>query len=133
MTASARASGRAAPPVRLVHLGLGNFFRAHAAAYTQDLPCPDPSRPDWGFAAFGGRVPGAGAATEGSGPGSSVVDTLAAQGVRYTLLKRGPDVDRAAVVMSVPEVYPASDARAWLALVASPDVVAVTLTVSEDD
>lgn len=59
------------------------------------------------------------------------MDTLAAQGGRYTLLERGPDVDRAAVVMSVPEVYPASDARAWLALVASPDVVAVTLTVTE--
>ena len=24
----------AAPPVRLVHLGLGNFFRAHQAWYT---------------------------------------------------------------------------------------------------
>ncbi len=28
-------AGRAAAPVRLVHLGLGNFFRAHQAWYTE--------------------------------------------------------------------------------------------------
>ena len=41
--------GRAAPPVRLVHLGLGNFFRAHAAWYTTA------ASDDWGIAAFTGR------------------------------------------------------------------------------
>jgi len=43
--------GRAAPPVRLVHLGLGNFFRAHQAWYTDRAP----DAAEWGIAAFTGR------------------------------------------------------------------------------
>ena len=38
----------AAPPVRLVHLGLGNFYRAHQAWYTSRAG-------EWGYAAFTGR------------------------------------------------------------------------------
>ena len=30
--------GRPVAPVRIVHLGLGNFFRAHAAWYTNRAP-----------------------------------------------------------------------------------------------
>ena len=30
--------GRATAPVRLVHLGLGNFFRAHQCWYTDHAP-----------------------------------------------------------------------------------------------
>ena len=40
-----------APPVRHVHLGLGNFFRAHQAWYSSHAP--DAS--EWGIAAFTGR------------------------------------------------------------------------------
>ena len=40
-----------APPVRLVHLGLGNFFRAHQAWYTTNAP----DAAQWGIAAFTGR------------------------------------------------------------------------------
>ena len=40
--------GRPAPPVRLVHLGLGNFFRAHQAWYTDHAPDAE----QWGIAAF---------------------------------------------------------------------------------
>ena len=41
----------AAPPVRHVHLGLGNFFRAHQAWYSAHAPdCAQ-----WGIAAFTGR------------------------------------------------------------------------------
>ncbi len=36
--------GRAAAPVRLVHLGLGNFFRAHQCWYTEHAP----DAADWG-------------------------------------------------------------------------------------
>ena len=43
--------GRAAAPVRLVHLGLGNFFRAHPCWYTEHAP----DAADWGIAAFTGR------------------------------------------------------------------------------
>ena len=37
--------GRAAAPVRLVHLGLGNFFRAHQCWYTEHAP----DAADWGY------------------------------------------------------------------------------------
>jgi fructuronate reductase len=43
--------GRPAAPVRLVHLGLGNFYRAHQAWYTDRAP----DAGDWGYAAFTGR------------------------------------------------------------------------------
>ena len=46
--------GRPAAPVRLVHLGLGNFYRAHQAWYTDRAP----DAGDWGYAAFAGRNPG---------------------------------------------------------------------------
>ena len=48
-----RAGGDAGPaaPVRIVHLGLGNFFRAHQAWYTDHAP----DAAEWGIAAFTGR------------------------------------------------------------------------------
>ena len=48
-----RVAGHARPeaPVRLVHLGLGNFFRAHQAWYTDRAP----DAGEWGIAAFTGR------------------------------------------------------------------------------
>ena len=49
----AAGDGRAAAPVRLVHLGLGNFFRAHQAWYTDRAP----DAAEWGIAAFTGRSP----------------------------------------------------------------------------
>ena len=38
-------------PVRIAHLGAGNFFRAHQAWYTEHAP----DAADWGIAAFTGR------------------------------------------------------------------------------
>ena len=43
--------GRPAAPVRIAHLGLGNFFRAHQAWYTEHAP----DAADWGIAAFCGK------------------------------------------------------------------------------
>ncbi|NUS50933.1 MAG: hypothetical protein HOQ22_07835, partial [Nocardioidaceae bacterium] len=34
-------AGRAAAPVAVAHLGLGSFFRAHHAAYTDQAPDAD--------------------------------------------------------------------------------------------
>ena len=42
--------GRPVAPVRIVHLGLGNFFRAHQSYYTEHAP----DAGDWGIAAFTG-------------------------------------------------------------------------------
>jgi len=108
-----RAVARAGPPapVRVVHIGLGAFFRAHQAWYTHS------AADGWGIAAVTGRSDG-------------MVARLGGQGGVYTLLVRGPDADRAEVVASVSEVVGHADARA-LELLASPAVSVVTMTVTE--
>ena len=110
----ARGDARRAAPVGLVHLGLGNFFRAHQAWYTEHAFDAD----DWGYAAFAGR-------------GSNLADRLQAQDGLYTLLQRGPQRDTAEVIASVSEVHPTADHAAWLACVASARVAAITVTVTE--
>ncbi|MCK9899624.1 oxidoreductase [Parafrankia colletiae] len=103
-----------AAPVRLVHLGLGSFFRAHQAWYTDRAS----DTAGWGIAAFTGRRPGVAAA-------------LAAQDGLYTLVTRGADVDDVAVVRSVSRAHPSTDHDAWLGHLGSPDVRVVTLTITE--
>ncbi|GAB3715199.1 mannitol dehydrogenase family protein [Nocardiopsis nanhaiensis] len=99
-------------PVRIVHLGLGNFFRAHAAWYTHHAPGR------WGIAAFTGRSDGAARA-------------LRPQEGLYTLITRHGDRDRCEVVGSVTAVHPAADHASWLDYFRSPDLAVVTLTVTE--
>jgi fructuronate reductase len=106
--------GPPAPPVRIVHLGLGNFFRAHQAWYT-DLA---PDSADWGIAAFTGRS-------------VELADALAAQDGLYTLITRGPDGDEYQVLGSVVQAHPGADQAALVDYLARPEVVIVTLTVTE--
>ena len=103
-----------APPVRMVHLGLGNFFRAHQAWYTAQSP--DAS--SWGIAAFTGRS-------------AQLAEALGSQDGLYTLVTRGADGDRFDVLGSVVRAHPAGDHEAWLGYLADPAVVLVTLTVTE--
>ncbi|HEX2046951.1 MAG TPA: mannitol dehydrogenase family protein [Acidimicrobiales bacterium] len=105
---------RPAPPVRLVHVGLGNFFRAHQAWYTDRAPDAE----EWGYAAFTGRRP-------------DVADALNPQEGLYTLVTRAGDGDRFDVIGSLSQAHPATDHEAWLAYLRSPEVRAVTLTVTE--
>ena len=102
------------PPVRIVHLGLGGFFRAHQAWYTgaaQDAAA-------WGIAAFTGRS-------------RTLADALTRQGGLYTLVVRGPERDEMSVQRAVAEAHPGTDLRAWCGHLARPQVAVVTLTVTE--
>jgi fructuronate reductase len=101
-------------PVRIVHLGLGNFFRAHQAWYTAVAPDAD----GWGIAAFTGRSP-------------ALAETLTAQDGLYTLLVRGADGDDDQVLTSVVAAHPGSDLDSWRGYLARPEVGIVTLTVTE--
>lgn len=103
-----------APPVRIVHLGLGSFFRAHQAWYTDRAP----DAHDWGIAAFTGRR-------------STLADALTAQQGLYTLVTRGHDKDEFSVIRSVAEAHAATDHAAWLRCWQSPDLAVLTLTVTE--
>ncbi|OHV45722.1 mannitol dehydrogenase family protein [Pseudofrankia sp. BMG5.36] len=103
-----------AAPVRLVHLGLGGFFRAHQAWYTDQASDAD----DWGIAAFTGRRP-------------DLAEALAAQDGLYTVVTRGVGSDDFAVVRSVSRAHAGSDHEAWLGHLGCPDVRVVTLTITE--
>ena len=86
-----------APPVRIAHLGLGNFFKAHQAWYTMHAA----DGAEWGIAAFTGRRPDAARA-------------LAPQDGLFTLVVRQPEGDELEVVTSVSAVrssWPCSSNR----------------------
>jgi fructuronate reductase len=106
--------GRAAAPVRLVHLGLGNFHRAHQAWYTEHAP----DGGDWGYASFTGRR-------------TKPAESLSAQDGLYTLITRAPDGDRFEVIGSLSRAHAGTDHAAWLRYLATPEVGAVTITVTE--
>ncbi|HEX3907791.1 MAG TPA: mannitol dehydrogenase family protein [Mycobacteriales bacterium] len=106
--------GRESAPVRQVHLGLGGFFRAHQAWYTEH--CPD--RDEWGIAAFTGRS-------------RDLADTLTGQDSLYTLVTRSPSEDRFEVVSSLSACYRGSDQETFRARLASAQVRLLTLTITE--
>ncbi|UQU61260.1 mannitol dehydrogenase family protein [Couchioplanes caeruleus] len=101
-------------PVRIVHLGLGGFFRAHQAWYTGAAPDAE----QWGIAAFTGRS-------------RELADRLNAQDGRYTLVVRGPEHDEMSVQRAVVAAHPGTDLTSWLDYLARPQVAVVTLTVTE--
>lgn len=106
--------GAPAPPVRIVHLGLGAFHRSHQAWFTAHAP----DAGEWGIASFTGRRPDA-------------AITLAAQDGLFTLVERGPDGDRFEVVGSIAEAVDGADTAHLNGLVSAAPTSIVTLTVTE--
>jgi len=104
--------GRAAAPIRIAHLGPGNFFRAHQAWYTEHAP----DAAEWGIAAFAGRR-------------GVVARDLAAQDGLYTLLVRAADGDRPEIVSAVSTV--SAELDDWRKCFARPELALVTTTVTE--
>jgi fructuronate reductase len=106
--------GWPAAPIGQVHLGLGNFCRAHQAVYTEHSHDHD----DWGIAAFTGRS-------------AALAETLSRQDGLYTLVTRSESDDKFDLVSSLSACHPADDHDAFLAYLASPQVRVLTLTVTE--
>lgn len=100
------------PPVRMVHLGLGAFHRAHQAWYTAM------AEPEWGIAAFTGRSPDA-------------ARLLTVQDGLYTLVERTEEGDRAQLIESIVQTHDGADQQALSELLTRPDVTVVTITVTE--
>lgn len=103
-----------AAPVRIVHLGLGAFHRAHQAWYTQ---LADPEH-EWGIAAFTGRSP-------------QVADELEAQDCLFTVIERSAAGDEATIVGSIVEAHDGADLDRLLELLGAEQTAIVTLTVTE--
>lgn len=111
---SRTALGRPAAPVRVLHLGLGGFFRAHQAWYTDHAPDAD----RWGIAAF-------------TNSSTAIAERLGAQDGLYTLVTRAADGDRFETIGSVVAAHPGADHAAWLDYWRRPELAVVTLTVTE--
>jgi len=105
--------GREAAPIRIAHLGLGNFFRAHECWYTEHAS----DAPAWGIAAFSGR--------------SAASAELNEQQGLYTLVQKSPAGDRLELVSSLSRAHGAAEHDAWLACFESRELAAVTVTVTE--
>ena len=96
---------------RLVHLGIGNFARAHTLVDTQRAG-------GWSVSAFTGRT-------------AAMADALNAQKGQYGLIVRGAEGDEVSIVDVIDEVHPADDVDALVRLVADPFTAVVTLTITE--
>jgi fructuronate reductase len=105
-------------PVRIVHLGLGAFARAHLLAYTQRANASVEAGDRWGVAGFTGRSAAAAA-------------PLARQDGRYTLLVRSSEGDAPTTIDALVAVHDGADADAWREYFRRPEVGVVTLTVTE--
>ena len=108
------ADGRQAAPVRLVHLGVGNFFRAHQAWYTAHAADAD----QWGIEAYTGRS-------------RTVADQLAPQQGLYTLVTAHREGHQYEVIDSISAVHPADEVAALLARFADENLAVVTSTITE--
>ncbi len=98
---------------RIVHLGLGNFHRAHQAVYTQD------ARDGWRITAVSFR-------------NRELVTALRAQHGRYTVLEVGPDAAPPREISVIDDVLLAADEPdRVVAAIADPGTTTVTLTVTE--
>jgi fructuronate reductase len=106
--------GVARRPVRIVHIGLGAFFRAHAAWYTDRVDTSG----EWGIHAFTGRAPAA-------------ASILSAQDDLYTLVERGPDEDAFTLVTVLSATGDGTDDRALGAAICSPATAIITVTITE--
>lgn len=102
------------PPIRIVHLGLGAFHRAHQAWYTQQAG--DGSQ--WGIAAFTGRKP-------------DLARTLAEQDCLYTLVQRSDAGDEFTVMTSIVEAVDGADVSRLVELLSAESTAIVTLTLTE--
>ena len=101
----------------IVHLGLGNFHRAHAAVYTAHALAADPG--DWGIHGFANRS-------------RDVVSAMSAQDGRYSVLEFS-DTGRRAGVVDVHRGLGvlADEPEAFISAVAARAHRILTLTVSE--
>lgn len=104
----------AAPPVRIVHLGLGAFHRSHQAWYAARAADAD----QWGIAAYSGRS-------------AALADALNAQGGLYTLIVRSPDDDQAEAISSIARAHGGSELGRFLDDVSAPNTAILSLTITE--
>ena len=124
---------RFAPPVQtpgfdlaavqagIVHLGLGNFHRAHMARYTHTLMAQRPDMLQWGILGAGLMA-----------ADRRMADSLQPQDNLYTLVERSGRDETVTVIGSLAGViFAGEDSTALLDAITQPQVRIVSLTVTE--
>ncbi|WP_194420598.1 mannitol dehydrogenase family protein [Microbacterium abyssi] len=101
-------------PVRIVHLGLGAFHRAHQAWYTDAVDEAN----EWGIRAFTGRS-------------ATAAEELAGQDGLYSLIERSGDGDSIAIIDAIVDAVDGSRVDILAETLASPETALVTLTITE--
>lgn len=102
---------------RIVHLGLGAFFRAHGALYNEDAL--EAGGGDWGVVGASLRR-------------SDQRDRLRPQDGLYSAVETGPEAERARIVgCLIDTIVAPEDPAAMVRRLASPDTAIVTLTITE--
>jgi fructuronate reductase len=102
----------------ILHLGLGNFHRAHQAVYT--AAAIRAGGDDWGIVGVASRS-------------RSVVDAMRAQGLQYTVAEISPSGTSLSVPGSHTDVFVAADEPGRVVThLADPAIRVVTLTVTEN-
>lgn len=101
----------------ILHLGLGNFHRAHQAVYTARALDAEPG--PWGIVGVSNRS-------------RRVVDAMTAQGGRYGVVTLDADGSRCEVLdLHLATLVAAEEPERVVELVAHPDIRVVTLTITE--
>ncbi|GAA0529836.1 mannitol dehydrogenase family protein [Paractinoplanes ferrugineus] len=101
----------------IVHLGVGAFFRAHQAVFTEDAMAA--AGGDWGIVGVGPRS-------------ATVVDQLRAQDGLFSVTTLGAGERSTRVVAALAGLrHAAADPAAVVALIAEPNIKIVTLCVTE--
>ncbi|MCP2030267.1 fructuronate reductase [Okibacterium sp. HSC-33S16] len=100
--------------IRIVHVGLGAFSRAHQAWYTEVVD----ETGEWGIAAFTGR-------------NATAANELAPQDGLFTLIERSAAGDSATIVSSIVEAVDGANLNRFVELLAAAPTALVTLTVTE--
>lgn len=101
----------------ILHLGLGNFHRAHQAVYTARALDTEPG--PWGIVGVANRS-------------RRVVDAMTAQGGRYSVVTLDADGPRVEVLdLHLETLVMAEEPERVVDLVSHPDIRVVTLTITE--
>ena len=105
----------------IVHLGLGNFHRAHMARYTHNLMSQRPDMLQWGIVGAG-LMPA----------DRRMADSLHPQDNLYTLVERSGQDETVTVIGSLAGViFAGEDSTALLDAITQPQIRIVSLTVTE--
>ncbi|MEQ3625004.1 MAG: mannitol dehydrogenase family protein [Celeribacter sp.] len=110
---------RAALRPGIVHIGVGNFHRAHQAVYLDRLFRAGLGH-DWALIGAG-VMPG----------DAAMRDTLAAQDYLTTVVEQDADGARATITAGMIDFLPAGDAGAIIDRLAQPDIRIASLTITE--